>query len=84
MVTSSAEFIKKLFAEAFEISGRLFRIMVPLIVAVKILQETGGVTFLGNLLAPVMEVVGLPGSMGLVWATTLVVNIYAGMVVLSR
>jgi hypothetical protein len=28
-----------------------------------------------------MELVGLPGSMGLVWATAIVVNIYAGIVV---
>jgi hypothetical protein len=75
------EFTKKLFMEAFEISGSLFRIMVPLIVVVKILQEIGGVAFLGNLLAPVMEIVGLPGSMGLVWATAIVVNIYAGVIV---
>jgi len=81
MKSSSVEFIRKLFLEAFEISGSLFRIMIPLIVIVKILQETGGVAFLGKLLAPVMEIVGLPGSMGLVWATAMVVNIYAAMIV---
>jgi hypothetical protein len=81
MKTSPVEFTKKLFMEAFEICGSLFRIMIPLIVAVKVLQEIDGVAFLGNLLSPVMEVVGLPGSMGLVWATAIVVNIYAGIVV---
>lgn len=81
MKTSSVEFTKKLFIEAFEICGSLFRIMIPLIVAVKVLQEIDGVAFLGNLLSPVMEVVGLPGSMGLVWATAILVNIYAGMIV---
>jgi hypothetical protein len=81
MKTSAAEFTKKLFLEAFEISTALFRIMVPLIVVVKILQETGGIAFLGNLLAPVMQIVGLPGSMGLVWATAILANNYAGAVV---
>jgi len=41
------------------------------------------VAVLGKLLAPVMSVVGLPGEMGLVWATAMVANIYGGLVVFA-
>jgi len=62
----------------------LFRIIVPIAIGVRLLEMTGAIALLGQLLAPVMTVVGLPGSMGLVWATTLVTNIYGGMVVFQR
>ncbi|MHC1725424.1 MAG: nucleoside recognition domain-containing protein [Syntrophobacteraceae bacterium] len=75
------DYFKKLFMDAWQISRHLFKIMIPIVIVVKILQETGGIALLGNLLAPVMHIVGLPGSMGLVWATTIVANIYTGIVV---
>lgn len=71
----------RLFRDALQISYELFKIMIPLIVAVKILKELGLVEVLARGLTPFMEVVGLPGSSGLVWATTMVTNIYTGMVV---
>ena len=79
----AARFTRELFREAFAISARLFKIMVPLIVAVKVLQEVGGITYLGDLLSPVMRVVGLPGSMGLVWATAIAGNLYGGVIVFA-
>lgn len=71
----------RLLRDAVQISYELFKIMVPLVLIVKILKELGMVEILARWLSPVMEVVGLPGSSGLVWATTLVTNIYAGMIV---
>jgi spore maturation protein SpmB len=38
---------------------------------------------LGVVLGPVMELVGLPGSMGLVWATAMITNLYGGLVVFA-
>ena len=55
--------------------------MIPIIIAIRILQEFGAVDALGKVLSPVMGIVGLPGSMGLVWATTILSNIYTGIVV---
>lgn len=81
MISVAVKFIADLFAETCRISGRLFKLMIPILIVVKILQEVGGIVFLGNLLSPVMQTVGLPGSMGLVWATTLVANIYGGIIV---
>ena len=67
--------------EAVSVTWDLFKIMIPIIIAVKFLQEVGAITWLAWPLGPVMECVGLPGSMGLVWATAMVNNIYSGIVV---
>ncbi|MGE4441977.1 MAG: nucleoside recognition domain-containing protein [Desulfomicrobium sp.] len=63
------------------ISLELYKIMIPIIIAVKILQDLGLIAWLALPLAPVMHLVGLPGEMGLVWATALVNNIYGSMIV---
>ena len=36
------EFAGKVFREAVQISIRLFKLMVPILIAVKVLQEIGG------------------------------------------
>lgn len=59
----------------------LLKIMIPVSIVVKLLQETGLIEAVGSALSPVMEVVGLPGGYGLVWATAMITNIYGGMVV---
>ncbi len=67
--------------DIYQVSVTLFRLMIPVIIVVKILEELGAVEYLGLFLGPVMQSVGLPESMGLVWATTIVTNIYGGMLV---
>ena len=54
--------------------------MIPVSIVVKILQETGLIVYIGDALAPLMSVMGLPGEMGLVWASAMMGNIYAGIV----
>ena len=78
-----AELAGDCLRQALRTSLTLFRIIVPIAIGVRLLEMTGAIALLGQLLAPVMTVVGLPGSMGLVWATTLVTNIYGGMVVFA-
>lgn len=72
---------KQLLREAFKASFDLFKIVIPVSILTRVLQQAGVVDWLGGLLGPVMRCVGLPGEMGLVWATAMVTNIYAGMVV---
>jgi spore maturation protein SpmB len=67
--------------EAAEASLRLFKIMIPVVVGVKVLQELGAVSYLAMPLKPLMQAVGLPPEMGLVWATSLVNNLYSGIIV---
>lgn len=74
-------FFQPLAVEIWQVSYTLFRLMIPTLLVVKVLEELGFVDYLALLLGPVMNWVGLPDSMGLVWATTMLTNIYAGMLV---
>lgn len=65
--------------ETVRISWILCKIMVPVIVVVKVLQELGAVRYIGLALRPLMGFVGLPGSMGIVWATAILTNLYGGI-----
>ncbi|AZZ91259.1 hypothetical protein EUZ85_11175 [Hahella sp. KA22] len=60
----------------------LIKVTVPALVAVKLLDMAGGTQLLAWILSPVMSLVGLPESMGVVWSTVLLTNIYAGMALL--
>ena len=74
---------KELIRDAFTASLELFKIMVPILILVKILQELGLIAYLAWPLEPVMTLVGLPAEMGLVWASAIINNIYTGMIVLA-
>ena len=60
----------------------LCRIMIPVIVVVKILNEFDVIRYVAMPLSPVMLIVGLPPEMGLVWATAMLNNIYGGIIVM--
>ncbi|WP_321368410.1 nucleoside recognition domain-containing protein [uncultured Desulfuromusa sp.] len=72
-----------LVLEALHASVELFKIIVPISIVTRFLQQWGIVDQLGVLLGPIMELVGLPGQLGLVWATGMVTSIYGGMVVFA-
>lgn len=73
----------ELLRDALHTSVVLFRIIVPISIVTRFLQQWGVVDQIGVLLGPVMELVGLPGQIGLVWATAMVTNLYGGMVVFA-
>ena len=75
--------IRKLLSDAVKTSYDLFKIIVPISILTKLLSEAGVIDYLGFALSPVMQLVGLPGSMGLVWATSMLTNLYGGMVVFA-
>jgi len=75
-------FFKELIHDIFNVSFTLFKVMIPILILIKIIEELGGIVLLSQLLGPLMHMVGLPDSMGLVWATTLLTNIYGGLIVL--
>jgi hypothetical protein len=64
-------------------SWELIKITVPVVIITKVLEELGMITWLGYLLEPVMGLVGLPGSLGLVWAMAMLTSIYGGMAVFA-
>ncbi len=73
--------VKTILKEASLTTFELLKIMIPISILVKILSELGLIKIIGNALAPVMNLIGLPGDFGLVWATAMATNIYGGLVV---
>ena len=59
----------------------LLKIMIPISIIVKILQEYGAIEIIGKSLNPAMGSIGLPGEFGLVFATAMLVNIYGALIV---
>ncbi len=73
--------IKKVLKDSYKTSLTLFKIIIPVSLIVKILSELSLIEVIGKCISPVMGLVGLPGDFGLVWATTMITNIYGGMIV---
>jgi len=57
----------------------LFKFMVPISILVRLIQEWDLLTYFSSYLSPVMSIADLPAEMGLVWLTSMVVNIYGGL-----
>ncbi|WP_019275080.1 hypothetical protein [Vibrio coralliilyticus] len=74
-------FFNDLFKEIIDVTWTLYKVMIPIIIVIKVVEELGGVALLSEWLSPLMNFVGLPDEMGLVWATTLLTNMYAGLLI---
>ncbi|MEA3267292.1 MAG: nucleoside recognition domain-containing protein [Candidatus Fermentibacteria bacterium] len=59
----------------------LFKVMVPALIAVKILEVAGIFGPIADAIAPVMELAGLPGEAGLAWVTGMLSNMYGGLTI---
>ncbi|MBD3896908.1 hypothetical protein IEI94_13710 [Halomonas sp. ML-15] len=55
--------------------------MVPALLIVKALEMLGMTELLGHWLSPLMSPLGLPEPLSVVWAATLLTNIYTGLVI---
>ena len=53
-------FFKNLFIEIKEVATPLFKILIPFIFIIKLLEIIGVVTLLSKVFAPVMSLIGLP------------------------
>jgi hypothetical protein len=73
--------LREVFEDTLATSFILFRIMIPISIIVKILEYTGLITRIGMILSPFMQLLGLSGETGLVWATAMITNIYGGIIV---
>jgi len=73
--------LKKFISEVFRVYWTLLKVMVPAIVIVKVLDQFGATDLLAHLLSPVMNLVGLPEELGIVWAVAILTNVYAAMIV---
>lgn len=82
-VQRSGVVTRKVIVEALTTSWELLKITIPVVIITKILEELGMITFLSAFMEPVMGLIGLPGALGLVWATALLTNLYGAMVVFA-
>jgi len=62
----------------------LFRIMIPVIIAVKILQELNLVEAISRPFGPVMALAGLPAVFSLAWVSAMFNSMYAGLIVFAQ
>ncbi len=83
LLTQLAMTARELLFDTLRTCGVLFKIIIPISIVTRILQQWGVVDQLGLLLGPIMKLVGLPGEIGLVWATAMLTNLYGGMVVFA-
>lgn len=73
--------MRRFSGEIVSVYLTLLKVMVPALIAVKILDSVGGTAWLAWLLSPLMQLVGLPETMGIVWAAAMLTNIYTAMIV---
>ncbi|MBN2135724.1 MAG: hypothetical protein JW737_08350 [Acidobacteria bacterium] len=79
--TRLSAFVKNTFNEVVSVFLTLFKIMLPVSIVIKILQELNFIGAIGSALSPLMKLVGLPGAYGLVWASSFITNMYGGIIV---
>jgi len=75
------QFLKNSFSEIKVICIPLYKILIPFIFVIKILEEIGVVKLISNFFEPVVQLMGLPAELGIVWVTAIIINVYAGIVV---
>ena len=72
-------FFSPVFRRTWKSCWILFKLMIPVSVIIRIIQQTGLLEQLSSVLTPVMRIVDLPAEMAIVWLTSMVVNIYGGL-----
>ncbi len=76
-------FFIALASDALKTSWELLKITIPVVIIVKALEELGMIVYLSKFLEPIMTLIGVPGELGLVWATAILTNLYGAMVVFA-
>ena len=69
--------------DTYSTSLELLKIMIPAVIVTKILEELGLIVYISQALEPVMGLMGLPGVLGLVWATAIFTTPYSAIVVFA-
>lgn len=72
-------YLKSLLARSWRIFLALAKIMIPIMIIVRILDQYGFSEALGEFIGPALAYVGLPAEAGIVWAAALVSSLYGGM-----
>lgn len=70
-----------LIKETWQTSWKVLKLIIPVSIIVKIIDLLGFIEVLGSWMSPLMSLIGLPPSFGLIWATTACANIFSGLYV---
>ena len=73
---------KKPVKDSVVLYWELIKLMVPIMIIVRIGVEFGLIETVSKVFIPFMNLVGLPPEAGIIWTTTMLVNIYAGIAIL--
>ena len=73
-------FFKKLFKEIKDVTIPLYKILIPFVFVIKLLEIIGAVDLIAKVFEPLMSLIGLPAEFGIIWVTAIVVNIYAALI----
>ncbi len=82
ILNSAKENLLSIIKESFVVCLALYKILVPCLILTKLLELSGVIYSIGKFLDPVMGLVGLPGIMGYVWASSMLAGLYGSLVVL--
>ena len=74
------KFFKNSLLEIKDICIPLYKILIPFIFIIKILEEIGIVKIISNFFEPIVQLLGLPAEFGIVWVTAIIINVYAAIV----
>lgn len=73
------QFLFERLKESLDTAWILFKIMIPVSIVIKALSMLNVIPYIGDALAPIMKIVGLPGEYSLVWVTAMLTNLYGGI-----
>ena len=73
-------FFKKLLLEIKDVTIPLYKILIPFVFIIKLLEVTGIVDLIAKAFTPLMGLIGLPAELGIIWVTAIVINIYAALI----
>lgn len=74
--------LKETIKKSLIMTWFLIKITVPISLMIKILGDLGLIKVVADFFSPIMKLVGLPGELGIVWITSMLTNIYGGLITL--
>jgi spore maturation protein SpmB len=73
---------KECWIDGHKVALSIFRFLVPILIVVKILEESGLIPYLAMPMRPLMDMLGLPAELCLAWLPCVFVSLYSGLAVL--
>ncbi len=73
------KYLRSLMTRSLRTAATLFKIMLPAMILVRILDQFGFSQSIGEFIGPVMALVGLPAEAGIVWAVAMFSSLFGGI-----